>query len=65
MRAMPPPTASGSPTWSEPGRHARGVRVEAAEAPLMRNIRYLDKLVDELDRGKALDKILRRQAASP
>ena len=37
-----------------------GVRVEAVEDPLMRNIRYLDKLVDELARGKALEKILRR-----
>lgn len=37
-----------------------GVRVEAVEDPLMRNIRYLDKLVDELAKGKALEKILRR-----
>ncbi len=37
-----------------------GVRVEEVEDPLMRNIRYLDKLVDELARGKALDKILRQ-----
>ena len=37
-----------------------GVRVEAVEDPLMRDIRYLDKLIDELARGKALDKILRR-----
>ncbi len=37
-----------------------GVRVEAVEDPLMRHIRYLDKLVDELAKGKALDKILRR-----
>lgn len=37
-----------------------GVRVEAVEDPLMRNIRYLDKLVDELARGKALEKILRQ-----
>jgi len=36
-----------------------GVRVEAVEDPLMREIRYLDKLVDELARGKAMDKILR------
>ena len=36
-----------------------GVRVEDVQDPLMRNIRYLDKLVDELARGKALDKILR------
>jgi hypothetical protein len=34
--------------------------VEAIEDPLMQQIRYLDKLVDELARGKALDKILRK-----
>lgn len=37
-----------------------GVRVENVENPLMRDIRYLDKLVDELARGKAMEKILRR-----
>ncbi len=37
-----------------------GVRVEDIEHPLMRKIRYLDKLVDELAKGKALDKILRK-----
>lgn len=36
-----------------------GVRVEDIEDPLMRKIRYLDKLIDELAKGKALDKILR------
>ena len=36
-----------------------GVRVEDIEEPTMREIRYLDKLVDELARGKALEKILR------
>jgi len=36
-----------------------GVRVEEIEEPLMREIRYLDKLVDELARGKAMEKILR------
>ena len=36
-----------------------GVRVEAVEDPLMRRIRYLDKLVDELARGKAMEKVLR------
>ncbi len=39
-----------------------GVRVENIEDPLMRKIRYLDKLVDELAKGKALEKILRSQA---
>ena len=37
-----------------------GVRVEDVEHPLMRRIRYLDKLVDELAKGKAMDKILRQ-----
>jgi hypothetical protein len=37
-----------------------GVRVEDIEDPLMRNIRYLDKLIDELAQGKAMEKILRR-----
>ena len=36
-----------------------GVRVEEVEDPLMRKVRYLDKLIDELARGKAFDKILR------
>jgi hypothetical protein len=36
-----------------------GVRVEEIEEPVMREIRYLDKLIDELARGKAMDKILR------
>ncbi len=37
-----------------------GVRVEDVEDPLMRTIRYLDKLVDELAKGKPMEKILRR-----
>lgn len=36
-----------------------GVRVENIEEPLMQEIRYLDKLIDELAKGKAMDKILR------
>lgn len=36
-----------------------GVRVEEVEDPLMQKIRYLDKLIDELARGKPMDKILR------
>ncbi|MDV5998645.1 DUF2200 domain-containing protein [Kocuria rhizophila] len=36
-----------------------GVRVEKVEEPLMREIRYLDKLVDELAKGRTMDKILR------
>jgi hypothetical protein len=37
-----------------------GVRVEEIEDPLMRKVRYLDKLIDELAKGKALNKILRQ-----
>lgn len=36
-----------------------GVRVESVEDPLMRRIRYLDKLVDELAKGRPMEKILR------
>ena len=36
-----------------------GIRVEEIEDTVMREIRYLDKLIDELARGKAMDKILR------
>lgn len=36
-----------------------GIRVENIEDPLMRDIRYLDKLVDELAKGRAMEKILR------
>jgi hypothetical protein len=36
-----------------------GVRVEEIEDPLMKKIRYLDKLIDELAKGKAMEKILR------
>ncbi len=37
-----------------------GVRVEEIEDPLMQEIRYLDKLVDELAKGKSMDNILRK-----
>lgn len=37
-----------------------GVRVEEIEEPLMQEIRYLDKLIDELAKGKAMEKILRQ-----
>ena len=37
-----------------------GVRVEDIEDPLMKKVRYLDKLIDELAKGKAMDKILRQ-----
>lgn len=37
-----------------------GVRVEEVEDPLMQKIRYLDKLIDELAKGKKMEKILRQ-----
>ncbi len=37
-----------------------GVRVETIDDPLMQRIRWLDKLIDELAKGKTMDKILRR-----
>jgi hypothetical protein len=37
-----------------------GARIEEIEEPLMREIRYLDKLIDELAKGKAMEKILRK-----
>jgi hypothetical protein len=43
-----------------------GVRVETIEEPLMRELRYLDKLIDELAKGKAMEKILRKpESAEP
>jgi hypothetical protein len=37
-----------------------GYRVEDIEDPLMQKIRYMDKLIDELAKGKSMDKILRK-----
>jgi hypothetical protein len=37
-----------------------GIRVEDIKEPTMREIRYLDKLIDELAKGKVMDKILRK-----
>jgi len=37
-----------------------GIRIENIEEPLMREIRYLDKLIDELAKGRVMDKILRK-----
>jgi hypothetical protein len=43
-----------------------GVRVETIEEPLMRELRYLDKLIDELAKGKPMEKILRMpESAEP
>ncbi|MFN7161191.1 MAG: DUF2200 domain-containing protein [Candidatus Gracilibacteria bacterium] len=39
-----------------------GVRIEEITEPLMREIRYMDKLIDELAKGKAMEKILRKPA---
>lgn len=41
-----------------------GVRIEEIQEPLMREIRYLDKLIDELAKGRPLEKILRQAAPS-
>jgi hypothetical protein len=41
-----------------------GIRVQDVEDPLMQKIRYLDKLVDELAKGKAMEKVLRSPAAA-
>jgi hypothetical protein len=41
-----------------------GYRVEEIEDPVMRKIRYLDKLIDELAKGKSMDKILRKPVAT-
>jgi hypothetical protein len=41
-----------------------GVRVESVEEPTVREIRYLDKLIDELAKGKAMEKILREPGVS-
>lgn len=38
-----------------------GVRIEEIEDPLMKEVRYLDKLIDELARGKKMEKILREE----
>lgn len=42
-----------------------GVRVEEIEDPLMKKIRQLDKIVDEIARGKSMDKVLRTTVALP
>jgi hypothetical protein len=41
-----------------------GVRVQDVEDPLMRRVRYLDKLVDELAKGRPLEKVLRTEATA-
>ena len=48
-----------NPTRAEIRGVVCGVRVEEVADPLMREIRYLDKLIDELAKGKAMEKVLR------
>jgi len=48
-----------NPAWREIKGTICGVRIEGIEDPLMREIRYLDKLIDELARGKAMERIFR------
>ena len=53
-----------APKWN-PNAHlitgvVCGIRVENIENPLMQKLRYLDKLVDELAKGKKMEKILRK-----
>ena len=57
--------ASLNPRVSEITGSVCGVRVEDVEDPLMQQIRYLDKLVDELARGKAMEKVLRATPPAP
>ncbi len=53
----------GAPAWNPASERVTGVvcgvRVETIEDPLMRRIRILDKLIDELAKGRPLEKILR------
>ena len=57
---------AGAPAMNAARREIKGVvcgvRVENIAEPLMREIRYLDKLIDELAKGKAMEKILRGPA---
>jgi len=52
-----------NPTRAEIKGVICGVRIEEIEEPLMREIRYLDKLIDELAKGRPMDKVLRRVPA--
>lgn len=57
---------AGSPAFNPAAKLIKGtvcgVRVEEVQHPLMRKIRYLDKLIDELAHGRPMEKILRRSA---
>lgn len=50
-----------NPDWAHIKGSVCGVRVETVEDPLMRQIRVLDKLVDELAKGRPMEKILRKE----
>jgi len=52
--------ASVNPAASSITGSVCGVKVQDVEDPLIRQIRYLDKLVDELAKGRPLEKVLRR-----
>ncbi|MBC5582510.1 DUF2200 domain-containing protein [Anaerofilum sp. BX8] len=56
FKNAPQPNANRTLIWGT----VCGVRVEEIEDPLVREIRYLDKLIDELAKGKAMDRILRK-----
>jgi hypothetical protein len=63
-KSISEPSAPGPAPRLNPARSAIkgvicGVRVEEVEEPLMREIRYLDKHIDELAKGKAMEKVLR------
>jgi hypothetical protein len=63
-KSISEPSAPGLAARLNPARSAIrgticGVRIEEIEEPRMREIRYLDKLVDEVAKGKAMEKVLR------
>ncbi len=55
------PSGKSNPKVSQIKGVVCGVRVEEIEEPLMQKIRYLDKLIDELAKGKTMKKILREE----
>ena len=57
---FPLPLQSRAKSWEDIKGVFCGVRVEEVEEPTMREIRYLDKMIDELAKGKAMEKILRK-----
>ncbi len=68
MAKSPVSTARGSDTGPRPGPNVAlikgtvcGIRVENIEDPLIQKIRWMDKLIDELAKGKKMEKILRKR----